>query len=893
MARVEYKSVTFMKKAKSKRHRWIDRILALTVWLVIGDGVGQEPAALVRQTTLTLPESLPSGRWQVSNAFGTTVFSQPMGTATAPGESDTIYVLERRGRVIRFHIPTRQKTTFLDIATRVNTSGEGGLLGLAFHPEYLNNGRFFVFYTLTASNGSGNGFHTRISRFELSENGLGDPASEAVLISQYNQASNHNGGDVHFGPDGYLYAALGDEGGGNDTYQNSQRIDKDFFAGLIRLDVDEMDVNLPPNPHPAMIGNYRIPRDNPYVGASRFLNQPVATESVRTEFYAVGLRNPFRFSFDPLNGWLYVGDVGQDKLEEIDIIEKGGNYGWNFREGQVRGPRFSANVGFKEPIYDYAHGSGSMQGSSVTGGVVYRGNRFPELFGKYVFGDYVSGNWWQLTAESASVRVTAENIIRGIPNISSFGYDPMNGDILATQLSQGVIYRLSRSTATGGDSLPDLLSETGAFSDLAQLTPNSGIYPYEINHPFWSDGAHKNRWFGLPEGNALLDFENRNPVRRIPVGSVWIKHFEMEMIQGEPTSRRRLETRFIIKTADHIYGVTYRWNAGQTDAELVPEDGDTETLEVIRDGQVVPQIWRYPSRSECLHCHSTASGGVLGFSRHQLNRSIQWQGPEAKNQLALFEESGFLQSSTATGHRVAVSISDETVGLSHKVASYLDSNCASCHLPGGPAVGNWDARITTPLWQKNLLGGLLVRGESESEKALIVPGSPDFSAVVSRMSVRGARQMPPIATHVADASGVALIREWITSTLGDFTLPSQTWENWYVSHFGESPSGKDLARLDSDVDGTPDFLEYLLDTDPKDATSGWKFSTIVLQGDAHFEFPPVPERGLELQILSGSTPNGPWSSESVRLNSLQPTQHTIPVGQSRSFFFRVVLSEPF
>lgn len=882
-----------MKKAKWIKQRWIDRILVLAVWAVSWNGVGQEPPALVRQTTLELPDALPSGRWQVSNAFGTTTFSQPMGIATAPGEPDTLYVMERRGRIIRFHLPSRQKTTFLDITARVNTSGEGGLLGLAFHPEYARNGRFFVFYTLMASNGSGNGFHTRISRFESSGDGLGDANTEAVLISQYNQASNHNGGDLHFGPDGYLYAALGDEGGGNDTYQNSQRIDKDFFSGLIRLDVDELEENLAPNPHPAFIGHYRIPRDNPFVGASRFLNQPLVAENIRTEFYAVGLRNPFRFSFDPLNGWLYVGDVGQDKLEEIDIIEKGGNYGWNFREGQVRGPRFSANIGFKEPIYDYAHGSGAMQGSSVTGGVVYRGSRFPELFGKYVFGDYVSGNWWQLTPESASVRVTAENIVRGIPNISAFGYDPTNGDILATQLSQGVIYRLSRGSTAGSDALPGLLSQTGAFSDLVQLTPHSGIYPYEINQPFWSDGAIKSRWFGLPAGNAQLDFENRNPARRIPVGSVWIKHFEMEMIEGDPTSRRRLETRFIVKTTDHVYGITYRWNADQSDAELVPEDGDSETLEVVRGGQVVQQIWRYPSRSECLHCHSTASGGVLGFSRHQLNRSIRWHGPEAENQLALLEESGFLQSGTTSGQRVSVSMTDETASLSQKVASYLDSNCASCHRPGGPAVGNWDARITTPLWQKNLLGGLLVRGESESEKALIVPGSPDFSAVVSRMSVRGARQMPPIATHIVDAEGVALMREWITSTIGSYTLPGQTWEDWYVSRFGESPLGKDLVRLDSDKDRTPDFLEYLLDTDPEDASSGWRFSTSIQQDSAHFEFPPVPERGLHLQILSGPTPQGPWSPESVGLNSLQATQHSIPLGQSQNFFFRVVLSEPF
>ncbi len=173
-----------------------------------------------------------------------------------------------------------------------------------------------------------------------------DASSEVILIDQYDQDDTHNGGDLHFGPDGYLYVSLGDEGCCNDIHNNSQRIDKDFFSAILRLDVDKRPTSLPANPHPSNTNNpsgainYAIPPDNPFVGATDFNEQPVEPANVRTEFYAVGFRNPWRFSIDPVTGLIYCGDVGESSVEEIDIVRKGGNYGWAYLEGSAEGPKY-------------------------------------------------------------------------------------------------------------------------------------------------------------------------------------------------------------------------------------------------------------------------------------------------------------------------------------------------------------------------------------------------------------------------------------------------------------------------------------------------------------------------------------------------------------------------
>ncbi|MBL9126275.1 MAG: PQQ-dependent sugar dehydrogenase, partial [Verrucomicrobiales bacterium] len=439
----------------------------------------------------------------LESALGSLRFSSPVVVTTPPGETNRLFVVEQSGRIVvitNLAAPTR--TVFLDLSRSTVTGGEQGLLGLAFHPRYAENGRFFVFRTVTATTaGNTNRLHDRLSEFRVSTESPHRAATdESILFQQYDQASNHNGGDLHFGPDGYLYVALGDEGGANDQYGNGQTITRDFFAGLLRLDVDARPESLLPNPHPAneaFLGRYRIPPDNPYVGATGFLGRPIADPSrVRTEFYAVGLRNPWRFSFDPQTGDLWIADVGQGARESVFLGRKGANHGWPFREGPIAGPRQGAPTGFLTdpafdyvaPVHSYSHGNGPSQGRSITGGFVYRGRRFPELAGAYVFADYVSGNVWSLRRQNAGAP-RVERLL-GEVGISAFGPDPRDGDILIADLDGGRVLRLVPGSATG-QPLPATLADTGAFADLANLTPVAGVVPYEVNLPFWSDGAEK------------------------------------------------------------------------------------------------------------------------------------------------------------------------------------------------------------------------------------------------------------------------------------------------------------------------------------------------------------------------------------------------------------------
>jgi glucose/arabinose dehydrogenase len=273
------------------------------------------------------------------------------------------------------------------------------------------------------------------------------------LITQEDPASNHNGGDLHFGPDGYLYISCGDGGAGGDAFNNAAYITKGFHAAVYRIDVDKKAGNPAPNPHPSVITDaqgqafYAVPADNPFLGATSHRGEPVDPKAVRTEAWAVGLRNPWRFSFDPRTGACFTGDVGQNLFEEIDILRAGGDYGWSTVEGfhefnrkdasgKKQAPKLLSPPGFVEPIYEYDR----TVGNSVTGGVVYRGDRIPSLQGAYVFADFARGTLIALREKDGKwvpETIGKEN------NVAGFGYDPSNGDILTASLA-GQIKRIVR-----------------------------------------------------------------------------------------------------------------------------------------------------------------------------------------------------------------------------------------------------------------------------------------------------------------------------------------------------------------------------------------------------------------------------------------------------------------
>ncbi len=500
---------------------------------------------------------------------------------------------------------------------------------------------------MTYSTFVGSTLFERVARFTAVGNTVNNN-TEVILISQLDEADNHNGGDLHFGSDGYLYYSIGDEGGGNDQFNNSQRIDKDFFSGILRIDVDRKAGSLEPNSHPSVVingvtnkANYAIPPDNPYVGATSFNGFAVTPSAVRTEFWAVGLRNPFRFSFDSATGLLYCGDVGQGAREEVDIIVKGGNYGWNYIEGDIPGPR-SLPPGIVwnpiAPIWVYDHTVGNV----ITGGVVSRGSRLSQLYGTYIFCDEGSGRVWSLK-KNDTTGVYSVTQIASEGTLVAFGIDPSNGDVLACNISSGHIRRLVASTVTG--SFPATLSATGAFSNLASLTPNAGIVPYEPNVPFWSDYAIKTRWFSIPTLGPTFTYAAAGNWT-LPTGTVWVKNFDIESTRGNPATARHLETRFIVKTTDGVYGISYKWRADQTDADLVPENGDTSTFSVTVGGSPQSQTWTFPSRASCLNCHTYVGGYALSFNTPQLNRTNTYGGLP-QNQIDALNSAGYLSGSVS------------------------------------------------------------------------------------------------------------------------------------------------------------------------------------------------------------------------------------------------------
>jgi uncharacterized repeat protein (TIGR03806 family) len=666
-------------------------------------------------------------------------FNSSVAMLQAPNASTHWYVVEQGGIVKRFAAASPTTTTeFINLTSRITSGGEMGLLGMAFHPSFPTDKRVFLSYTVRA----GSQLVSRISSFVSNDNGVTlAPNSETILLTLNQPEDNHNGGNIAFGPDGYLYVGFGDGGGAGDqhgTNGNDQRLTT-LLGKMLRIDVNGA-------------APYAVPSSNPYFNSANPTDRcPAAGRSSGNcpEIYAYGFRNPWRWSFDRGNGDLWVADVGQGNWEEVDRVQRGGNYGWRCREGahnyNTSGTPACSGATFIDPVAEYNH----TLGASITGGYVYRGSQNTTLKGRYIFGDFVSGRIFAWIAENATQPRQPTQLLASGLSIASFAQGN-DGEMYV--VDYGALYRIVFQAGSGGQ-IPAALSATGCANPGDAKQPSSGLIPYGVSAQFWSDGALKDRWIGLPNGTSIVVQSDKD--WDFPAGTVLRKDFRL--------GTRLVETRLLMRHPDGNWGgFTYEWNAGQTDATLL-QGGAVRTIN--------SQQWVFPSEGQCLECHTAAAGRTLGPQTAQLNRNFTYpQTGRSANQLYTLNHIGVLSPpiTNPAAEPTMPDPADTSASLNNRARAWLHTNCSQCHRPGGPTPSTMDLRYTTALNATNACNAQPQSGDLGlgTNARLIAPGSAANSIVVNRANRRDANAMPPLGSTRVDTSGVALLTSWIDSLTG-------------------------------------------------------------------------------------------------------------------------------
>jgi len=679
-------------------------------------------------TSCNIPDA-PASSIELTRVFSALTFDLPILMLQAPGNNSRWYVVEQAGLIKTFETGDSSTTIFADLTDRATYGGgqdERGLLGMAFHPNFQTNGQVFLSYV------TGNGGQRSIvSRYSSPDSGLTitKPAFnlEDIILDVSQPDDNHNGGNIVFGADGYLYIGLGDGGGSNDTHQNG--LDTQTLLGsMLRIDVDGT---------PSAGKNYAIPTSNPFVSNAQVLD----------EIYAYGLRNPWRWSFDRLSGELYLGDVGQGAREEIDIIEAGEHYGWGCFEGSLSNGSYGGScsgIVNNPPIHEYPRSSGA----TVVGGYVYRGGNvgLAGMVGTYLFADFVFGTIWQINPGAGDVTGSLKVLLNtGLP-ISSFAEDNAGELYVLSWAANGQIFRID---STGATSFPTLLSQTGCVDPTDPENTDSSMIPYRINAPFWSDGAAKHRWMALQDGTQI-DIENDGNWS-FPIGSVLLKNFHL--------NDQLVETRILVRHQNGSWGgYSYEWNDAGTDATL-RLNGKTKTI----DGQE----YIYPSSSQCAACHTNAAGNTLGPETAQMNGKQLYPANNNAigNQITALDNIGMFTSSPGSVSTLP-KLDDPhntLVSDNNRAQAYWHSNCAQCHRPGNFIQNaDIDFRFDTDWNDINICNHVPAAGDlGVSGAQRLTPGSADESLVYLRMSRRDSDAMPPLGSTVIDRKAADFFKEWI------------------------------------------------------------------------------------------------------------------------------------
>ncbi|MDB4944331.1 MAG: hypothetical protein JWP97_3865 [Labilithrix sp.] len=698
--------------------------------------------------TCRSPERPPSTapvKWD--RVFAGATLNQPIMIAQIPGDSSRWFVAQRGGSIVSF--PTAnpaQVTTVLPslgaIASRpgvppttVDTDGEGGLLGFAFHPKFAQNGKLYV--TWTMKGGGPVGMESTVGVLHSPDNGASFDSYKTVVEPFPQPFTNHDGGGITFGKDGLLYLSFGDGGDGDDTAHHGQNKDT-MFAKILRIDVDNVDSGK----------GYGIPATNPFKNGG---GEPAT--------FAYGFRNPFRFSIDRESNEVWVGDVGQNRFEEIDAkVKNGGNYGWPCREGlhdsanatdtgKCPGGTGTPTI---DPIAEYEHAAPLGTALAITGGVVYRGKAIPDFVGSYVYADEVKGAMFTLSLDPSTGAAKTEQLADA-PALTWVDFAEDNdGEVYAVALVQGQIYKLNAAAPATASTFPDRLSKTGCFDAADPKKPAPGLVPYGVSSPLWSDGAAKDRWLALPDGKTITvdpasgDFD-------FPNGTVLLKTFSLG---GKP-----IETRMFTRHEDGGWaGYTYEW---------LDDGSDAVFLKSSKVKTIGAQTWSYPSRSDCVNCHNEASGRSLGLELGQQNSDYVYASTNrVANQLKTLDHIGLFDKPLPLPVDQLVAFPDPTgtAGTPEtRARAYLHANCSNCHRPDGGGRGNMDLRFGTGVPDTKTCNVTNEAGNVNGASKLLVPGHPEQSLVSVRPHSPAANRMPPLASSVVDNGGMKVVDEWITS----------------------------------------------------------------------------------------------------------------------------------
>lgn len=730
---------------------------------------------------VSTPQGLP-----YEPIFPNLTFDSPLTFNELP-TGNRVLVGQRDGKIYWFNktLDVTQKNMLLDLSNKVGVVWDGGFLGLALHPKFgtPGNNYFYTYYTTKDSNGNNfpNSYTTQncdseeywgnfliLSRYTMNPSSMQVlPSSEQVMFKLRMYGTTHRGGGLLFGDDDFLYLTTGDQ----TAFRKSQDITNNLDGGVLRFDVDKdpqkshAPVRTMPQDHGFTdeftgIG-YWIPNDNPFLspGGQNF-----------EEYYSMGHRNPHRMTKDRQTGDLYIGEVGLNAHEEINVVKKGGNFGWPVYEGNLKrdlcGTTLYNNMPHEGPLVAFPR----AEANALMGGYVYRGEEVPELRGRYICADYGNGE------ELFSVNITDGSYEQigtfSSTNIISFGEDNQ-GELYILKQGVSTLYKMV-TKMTFNETLPQSLSESGAFTNLSNLTPIDGLIPYDLVESFWSDGALKKRWIGIPNDGThdtpeeQIDYsENGN--WNLPVGSVLVKHFEMPLNENNPSITKRLETRFSVKAADgNFYFATYKWNNAQTDAVLLTSGLD-ESLNIIQaDGSTRTQTWRYPDRNECATCHNPSTGGTIGTRTRYLNKDITYPKTGiSANQLVTLSHLGILNQNIVDADTPSLltykSINDANATVDEKARSYMDLNCAYCHQAGSDVRADFDLRMSQNLATTGLLDAGINNSLGVPGEKILAEGEPEKSILYLRAnSANPTISMPPVAKNRVDDQGVALIEEWIT-----------------------------------------------------------------------------------------------------------------------------------